>query len=184
MSASLSMVELLEPWALTRSGIQQGQWWRLWTGHLVHTGASHGLANLAALGMLTVISWRLGWLQRSGLGLLLIAPLLSLVLLSCLPSLAWYAGLSGLLHAWAGLLLTGLNNRLKAVGLMALAAKLLAEHYAATPTGVSGFAIVSEAHGLGALLGLLLGGSFQSLRRRAVKPVNSQGLRASSRPTP
>jgi rhomboid family GlyGly-CTERM serine protease len=96
----------MDAFALTAEALREP--WRLWTGHLVHFGWEHALANAVAL----AVPWLLADTQdrrRLALAMLLIAPLLSLLLL---PSLAGaeYRGASGLACAlWAlvGLRLAG-----------------------------------------------------------------------------
>jgi hypothetical protein len=77
-----------------RGAIAGGEIWRLWTGQLCHWSSLHLVGNLAAVAALTVIA---GKPLRRWLALLpLAAPLLSLALLSLLPELQTYRGLSGL----------------------------------------------------------------------------------------
>jgi len=71
--------------------------WRVFTGHLVHLDWPHLVLNLAGLTALWLIVggvWRVSdWFVL----ITVVALLLSLGLLA-VPGLAWYAGLSGLLH--------------------------------------------------------------------------------------
>ena len=84
--------------------LEQGQWWRVLTGNLVHLGYPHLLLNLAGLALITLLlahaltirQWATTGLCSMlgvGIGLLLFDPQLS-----------WYVGLSGALY---GLLLGG-----------------------------------------------------------------------------
>ena len=83
-----------------REAILNGQWWRLFSAHLVHLGGSHTLMNLGGLWVI--------WLlfgptlsQRSWLILLFSGALTtSLLLLILNPQLDWYVGLSGILHSF------------------------------------------------------------------------------------
>lgn len=143
--------------ALTAAALREP--WRLWTGHLIHYGGAHALANAVAL----AVPWtlvaprdrsRLAWAT------LLLPPMLSLLLL---PSLTGgeYRGASGLACAlWA---LVGLQLATRGesapVGLLMLGGlglKLAAE--AALGTGVllhpEGWSTLPAAHFWGALLGL------------------------------
>src|SRR4051812_37737498 len=73
--------ELTEALAYQRTAILHGQWWRLWSAHLVHFSARHALldgAVLALLGM--VLEARLG-ARRMAFALLVGAPLIALSLL-------------------------------------------------------------------------------------------------------
>jgi rhomboid family GlyGly-CTERM serine protease len=81
-----------------RADVVAGQYWRLWTGHLVHFGASHLGWNLAVF---TVAG---AWCERLAPGrtrlLLALAPgVIGLALFALDPSLATYGGLSGVATA-------------------------------------------------------------------------------------
>ncbi len=95
------MAELLR---FGRQEIQDGQWWRLLTGNLVHLGYPHLFLNLAGLAIITLLlapamtgkQWFITGLTSMlgvGIGLFLLDP-----------ELSWYVGLSGALY---GLLLGG-----------------------------------------------------------------------------
>jgi len=43
-------------WVFDRTAIEQGEWWRLLTGHWVHSDDDHALWNIAALVMLGLLS--------------------------------------------------------------------------------------------------------------------------------
>ena len=80
--------------ALQRERVLAGEFWRAWTGHLVHFGASHLLWNLAVFVPAGV------WLERvaprAARGFYVLAPLvIAAALFAFEPSLATYAGLSG-----------------------------------------------------------------------------------------
>ena len=81
-----------------RADIVGGQYWRLWTGHLVHFGASHLGWNLAVFAVAGA------WCERLAPGptrlMLALAPgVIGLALFALDPHLATYAGLSGLATA-------------------------------------------------------------------------------------
>ncbi|WP_243322396.1 rhomboid family intramembrane serine protease [Geothrix sp. SG200] len=132
--------------------------WRLWTGHLVHFGWEHALANAVAL----AVPWILVAprdRRRLALGTLILPPLLSVLLL---PSLGGgeYRGASGLACAlWAlvGLRLAVRNE--SALGLMMLAG-LLVKLAAETVVGggvllrAGGWSTLPAAHLWGSGLGL------------------------------
>jgi len=92
----------MDPLALTSEALREP--WRLWTGHLVHFGWEHALANVFALLVPALLVPRQD--RRHLLPLaLLAAPLLSLLLLAGLGQ-DQYRGASGLacsLWAWVGL---------------------------------------------------------------------------------
>jgi rhomboid family GlyGly-CTERM serine protease len=144
-----------------REAVLQGEYWRLITGHLVHGTAQHLMLNVAGLILVAALfqddySWR---------AYLLIA-LFSLVAIDIdfvfyEPQLAWYVGLSGVLH---GILAGGAvawwrhESKQLALALSAILLGKLAWEYwhGALPLG-SGLAVVVEAHRYGALGGALAG---------------------------
>lgn len=141
-----------------RDRITSGALWRLLSGHWVHLGWAHLLLNLAGLALV----WALFGQVLAGLkslALVLVISLgLSLSLLAFHPELAWYVGLSGVLH---GLFASGAVIALHrpslrlvaAIGLVLLAIKLTAEIWSdAAPVWV-----VTEAHFHGALWGIVAG---------------------------
>jgi rhomboid family GlyGly-CTERM serine protease len=88
-----------------RSAIAGGEWWRLWTGHWVHFGWPHFLADT---GLLLVLGWLVERTQPclARLSLLLLPAAISAALFVFDPGLERYAGLSaynlGLLLYYAG----------------------------------------------------------------------------------
>ena len=81
-----------------RAAIFRGEYWRLWTGHLVHFGPSHLFWNLLVFALASI------WAERLAPGrtriLLAVAPAaIGLALLALDPALATYGGLSGLAAA-------------------------------------------------------------------------------------
>jgi len=168
---SLTLVTLLlaavqgwsEPWLeFNRSAIDQGQWWRLVTGHWVHYGVYHLLMNSAALllcGYVLLIDLKPGHYVA-----LLLTCLLSvgLGLYWGNPQLGYYAGLSGVLHGLlvAGLLL-GLHQapRLYALALLVVAVKIVREQWPGFDTThvLLPVPVAVDAHLYGAATGLLWG---------------------------
>lgn len=87
-----------------RAAVLAGEFWRLVTGHLVHSSAAHLLLNLAGLGLIAGLfpkDYSLGqWLLIAAASLVFI----DLGFVFYEPQLQWYVGLSGVLH---GLLAAG-----------------------------------------------------------------------------
>ncbi|MBA3564019.1 MAG: rhombosortase [Gammaproteobacteria bacterium] len=81
-----------------RAALADGEFWRLVTGHFVHLNWGHLLLNVAGLGMVWLLFateyplWR--WVLVSVAGL----AAMDLGFWISEPPLAWYVGLSGLLH--------------------------------------------------------------------------------------
>ena len=81
-----------------RSAIAGGEWWRLFTAHLVHSDAGHALWNIAAFALLgALFEARLG--GRVVPGLLLGALAIDAWLWWAEPELLLYCGLSGVINA-------------------------------------------------------------------------------------
>ncbi len=144
-----------------RSGIAAGEWWRLLSGHLTHMGWSHVALNSAGL----ILVWYLVGTAFSALRWLLIAAVAIATMDTCFwflnPDMAWYVGLSGLLHA---LLAAGIVARLGNINaetaiLAALViAKLAWEQFSGPLPGselTSGGAVIVDAHLYGAAGGVL-----------------------------
>ncbi len=146
-----------------RAGIAAGEWWRLISGHFVHLGPSHTALNLAGLVLVAALFPR--EFRARQWSVLLVAALatISAGLLLLRPGLAWYVGLSGVLHGlffagalrwvsrreWEGYVLGGF-----------LMGKLAWEQYAgALPLSVStsGGPVIVDAHLYGAVAGAAAG---------------------------
>lgn len=78
--------------------ISQGEVWRLFTGHLLHTNGFHLLLNLSALVMLWALHNRFYTYINYTLLFLFCALSTSLGIFFSDPSLTQYVGLSGVLH--------------------------------------------------------------------------------------
>lgn len=146
-----------------RQGIADGEPWRLVTGHFVHLGAGHMLLNGAGLVLVALLVAR-EYRQRDWL-LVTVAGITGIDagLWWLNPSLDWYVGLSGLLHAWfaAGVIAALLARRPDAWLLFGLlAGKLGLEQARGALPGsavATGGAVVVDAHLYGALAGAFAG---------------------------
>jgi rhomboid family GlyGly-CTERM serine protease len=82
-----------------RSALAQGEYWRLFSAHLIHTNRWHLLMNLAALAVIFLMhvphytAQRILYLLVAGLGLI------GLAIWLWSPAISYYLGLSGWLHA-------------------------------------------------------------------------------------
>ena len=144
-----------------RSGIAGGELWRLLTGHLTHLGWSHLALNGAGL----ILVWYLVGTAYSAVRWLLIAAIAIATIDVCFwflnPDLAWYVGLSGLLHALlvAGILARSdeINAETVILGVMVVA-KLAWEQIQGPLPGSemsSGGPVIVDAHLYGAAGGVL-----------------------------
>jgi len=93
-----------EAWVFDRVAIAQGEWWRLVTGHWVHSDLTHAGWDITALLLLGVVfEVRLRW--RLPLALLIGTVGVDAWLWWGDPALQYYCGLSGILNS---LLIVGL----------------------------------------------------------------------------
>jgi len=138
--------------------------WRAITAAWVHLSGLHLAANLAGTALAAALGAAAGCGRRAALAWGLAWPLTHLALLAQ-PTLAFYGGLSGVLHAAVAVaawqLLRAERGRRRAIGaalLAGLLAKVLVESPWAGPLRqVPGWdiAIAPLAHAAGALAGLL-----------------------------
>ncbi len=153
----------LHPWLeFNRQAITDGQWWRLLTGHWIHTNSWHLLMNLAGF----VLILLLHGMYYSGKSLitLFIAGnvLIGLALFWFSPDIQIYLGLSGFLHALlvCGCLIDIQRNWSSGwLILVATFGKVLWEQYRGASQDVAaliGAEVAIDAHLYGALAGLLL----------------------------
>lgn len=146
-----------------RDSILAGELWRVLTGHFVHLNGRHLLMNLAALGLIWALAAPVhrntgaSWLVISLSSMLGV----SVGLLIFNPTVAWYVGLSGMLH---GLFLAGIIANLRAGAhapeillLLVLCGKVLWEQTYGPIPGTAEFAggaVVTDAHLYGLIGGL------------------------------
>ena len=154
-----------------RVAIQSEEYWRLLSGHLVHTNDSHLAMSL--VGVLAL--WLLQGDDYNARDYLTAAMTSAVGVSACLyyldSSVNWYAGLSGLLH---GLFAWGVTADLRArrhigpVLVVGLLAKLLLEQtFGAAPSSerLLGYPVVIAANLYGAAFGSLSGAFILYLRR-------------------
>ena len=152
-----------------RALIVDGELWRLLTGHLVHLGASHLILNLAGLLLVWFLVGRdLKPLQWVTIFLVSVVTIdLGFWVLN--PGLAWYVGLSGVLHGMlaAGIVLAASDARKDLVLLGVLVvAKLFYEQVAGALPGsgtASGGLVIVDAHLYGAVSGAVAGAIMRRL---------------------
>ena len=154
-----------------RAAIEAGEYWRLVTGHLVHLGFGHLWPNLAALAIVGLLFddvfrnadwWRLSAASAAAIDL-------GLYVLD--PEVAWYVGLSGVLHglvAAGALALIVRRQTLGALLAVGLTAKIVFEQIAGpvpfTAESVGGPVVVA-AHLYGSIGGALMQGAAEITRR-------------------
>ncbi|MEO1202610.1 MAG: rhombosortase [Pseudomonadota bacterium] len=144
-----------------RASLEAGEWYRLLTGHLVHLGWSHVALN--GIGM--ALCWLLVGQAFTFVEWLFVIAVCVVIMDSgfwlLMPDLAWYVGLSGLLHGvLAAGALAGAVRRSpeQAVVLAILLIKVAYESLAGPLPGTeraTGGPVVTEAHLFGTVGGLL-----------------------------
>jgi rhomboid family GlyGly-CTERM serine protease len=163
-----------------RTAIEAGQLWRLITGHLVHLGSSHMVLDLGALVLIRlIVGTALSNLEWAGATLASMAAIDAGLYFGA-PDIAWYVGLSGILHGLlaAGAIALWRSDRWFAAVLAAgLLAKLLWEQavgplpWSAEATGGT---VITAAHLYGALGGTAFGAvdaGITAVRRRRIAHV-------------
>lgn len=158
-TAYLALGSAPEGWVYDRTAIAAGEWWRLLTGHWVHSDPQHALWDIAALLIFGLLfEARLGW--RLPLALLLATAGVDAWLWWGQPDLQRYCGLSGILN---GLLAAGLYQMWRdlrhPVVLLAAAAavlKILIEMQAGEALFTqTAWASIPMAHAAGFLTGMV-----------------------------
>ena len=165
----LSLLALL-CWALpslydtlvwSRNGLEQGQWWRLWTGHLLHSNTAHLLMNLGGLWLIFALHQpHYRWRSIASVSLCIMA-MVSLGIWWWVPETARYVGLSALLHglfAWGAMMDIQRGWRSGYLLLIGVFAKVGWENYFGGSAEVAALIdaqVAVESHALGALSGVL-----------------------------
>ena len=111
-------------WVFDRTAIADGQWWRLITGHLVHSDGEQVIGDVSAL---IVIGWML---ERNHpltfiYGIMAGTVAVNLWLWFGMPELERYCGLSGTLHAVLLLLIASLWRETRQPLVMVMAALIV-----------------------------------------------------------
>lgn len=158
--------------------LQGGQYWRLVTCHWVHGSLTHAALNLAGLALIGALFPRhysaQGWCV---IGLSSIAAIAAGFLWNE-PELAWYVGLSGVLHGAvaAGIIAWWRTESTKlALALTAIVVgKLTWEQTVGELPLSGGMPVIVNAHLYGAVGGAVAGAALQMGRhgwRRIVRPL-------------
>ena len=93
--ACLALPQFSDTLLFRRAELGAGEYWRLWTGHLVHFGSRHLIADLAVF--LVAGTWLESFAPWTARGFLVLAPAaISALLYFADPHLTFYGGLSGI----------------------------------------------------------------------------------------
>lgn len=157
---TLQSAGLVHAFQFDRELVDQGHWWLLLSGNLVHLNWSHFMLNMAGLLLVALFFSVYGSLVDWLFVLLFTSLVTGLCLYLFLPELKWYVGLSGVLH---GLFIYGAMREIRyypfsGYALVALfAGKLVWEFMNGALPGseeMTGGHVVVESHLYGALAGL------------------------------
>ncbi len=157
---SLQSAGLASTFQFDRGLIDQGQYWLLLTGHLVHLNWMHWALNMAGLVVVAVFFSLYGNVLDWLFVLLFSADVVGLGLYWFHPELVWYVGLSGVLH---GLFIYGAIREIRFypfsgyVLVALLTAKLFWEYMSGPLPGsesMTGGRVIVEAHLYGAVAGV------------------------------
>jgi rhomboid family GlyGly-CTERM serine protease len=160
VAAYLGLGATPEAWVFDRLAIADGEWWRLLTGHWVHSDASHAGWDISMMLLFGVLfEARLQW--RLPLVLLLASCAVDAWLWWGVPDLRFYCGLSGILN---GVLIVGLlewwretRHPLMLLTVAASALKIAIEiHSGQALLTQTAWPSVPTAHAAGFLCGLAL----------------------------
>ena len=166
-----------EAWVFDRFAIAGGEWWRLITGHWVHSDAAHAGWDIAALLLLGILfEQRLGW--RLPLALLAGTAGVDAWLWWGEPSLSIYCGLSGILNS---LLIVGLlhlwcdfHHPMVLVTVVGAALKIILEIYIGQALLTqTAWPSVPTAHAAGFLCGLIMAWRIKKGSESTLTPFDS-----------
>ena len=148
-----------EAWVFDRMAIEQGEWWRLITGHWVHSDLEHAAWDIGALLLLGLLFE--SRLKGELIGVLALGTLgIDFWLWHAAPSISYYCGLSGILN---GLLALGLwrlwqetrQPLIWLTGLGAVAKILWETALGGALLTTTAWPSLPEVHGVGIVCGLL-----------------------------
>jgi rhomboid family GlyGly-CTERM serine protease len=160
-----------------RTALTDLELWRLVTAHFVHLSFGHTMLNVTALAIIAVlldsVLDSLDWIVATSVAALAI----DVGLYWLAPQVAWYVGLSGVLHGiltTGALVLAAARDRFGVIILVLIAAKIAWEQWAGPlPFSelASGGPVVTEAHLYGAFGGVVAFGALHGVRGPRVAPL-------------
>jgi len=162
-----------------RDLISQGELWRLFSGHILHTNGFHLLLNLAAMILLWALHGRFYTRLNYTTLFLLCSLSTSLGIYYFNPSLIQYVGLSGVLH---GIFVFGaimdITNKDKTGYLLFIGVwlKIAHEQIYGASTDVSDLieaSVAVDAHLWGAVGGLIFSTVYVVLQMKKIKKANN-----------
>ncbi|MCK5881605.1 MAG: rhombosortase, partial [Sinobacterium sp.] len=137
-----------------------GQWWRIITGHLVHSGWQHYAMNMVGLGLCIAVFYKDVRGFHWPLSFLVLSLFSSIGLIIIYPSNYIYIGFSDVLHGWIMLGCIAIYKKEKKLSIAVFVLfwlKIIEENLNLpffTSFGVSGN-VAKESHILGATAGII-----------------------------
>ena len=149
--------------------VSKGQWWRLLSAHFVHLGWVHFLLNAAAALLLSQLFEQYWHRTDVVFGSAFIGVVICAALYFFYPSIAWYVGLSGILHglfAAAAIRMLIAKQKIACLLLICLALKLVYEALSGATSNeeLLGGQVIEEAHLWGSIAGLVYSGLIYTSR--------------------
>ncbi len=144
-----------------RQLLEQGQLWRLFSGHFVHLNDKHLILNLIAWIIIFFLGLNYLLLLRWVVLLFILTLSISAGLYYFVPEILYYGGLSGVLHGYfAYILVEWIKNkqRLAWIILLLLIAKTLIENFSDIGSSTAEYLdlrVVTEVHLIGVVIGIL-----------------------------
>ena len=160
----------------TRESVEAGQWWRIFTGQLVHTNWPHYFLNIASLWLIGLLFYTTLHVKTFTISLFLLLISVGICIHLFVTPLRWYAGLSGAIY---GLFVCSAYSAIKnkdylmgsIVGI-AVIGKVISDHFFGSiqdNSALIGARVVTEAHDYGVLSALALitlDASYHSIKRK------------------
>ncbi len=146
-----------------RAEIYAGEYWRLITGHFLHTNFYHYIMNIIGLALLYMLHGEYVRPARFFGLTIVLCIMTSLCILWFSTDINWYVGLSGILHgifAWGVIIDIKLKRKSGYLLLLGLLIKLVDEQLFSSSTFLSDLIqanVAVDAHLYGAIIGIILG---------------------------
>lgn len=162
MSFILQAFDWVINWRFDRNLVEQGDFWLLFSGHIVHLNWSHWALNMAGLAIVAFFFSAHASIKQWFTVILVSACVINIGIWWGMPEIRTYVGLSGVLH---GLFLYGALREIRFyptsgyVLVAVLIAKLFWEFFNGALPGsedMTGGRVLTEAHLLGALGGIMV----------------------------
>ncbi|WP_371192936.1 rhombosortase [Glaciecola sp. SC05] len=164
-AAMLLPSNITDAMVLSEAGLANGELWRMFTAHFVHTNLWHFALNIAGLWLTWLLFVEYFSPQRLLLALAFSTLGLSMVLFATnnLQSITWYAGLSGTLHGlFAFALVLDVNKKRVTTYIIIIfgIGKLIFEQMGGSTQSTAeliGASVAINGHLWGAVLGVVAG---------------------------